>query len=77
MENGPKYTLIGSGVIVAISVILFVFGSTVDVDVESEAVFKGTEGTVQLSDETTYSVFVNDSPLFHCVLVGELGAMDC
>ena len=61
METGPKYTLIGSGVIFVIAVILMVFGSTVDVDVESEAVFKGTEGTVQLSDQTTYTVFVNEN----------------
>jgi hypothetical protein len=61
MENGPKYTLIGSVVIFVIAVILMVFGSTVDVDVESEAVFKGTEGTVQLSGQTTYSVFVNEN----------------
>ena len=61
MENGPKYTLIGSIAIFVIAVILMVFGSTVDVDVESEAVFKGTEGTVQLSDQTTYTVFVNEN----------------
>ena len=64
MENGPKYTLIGSGVVVVISVILFVFGSTVDIDVESEAVFKGTEGTVSLSESSSYTVFVNDQ--FDC-----------
>ena len=64
MENGPKYTLIGSGVVVVISVILFVFGSTVDIDVESEAVFKGTEGTVSLSEGSSYTVFVNDQ--FDC-----------
>ena len=70
MENGPKYTLIGSGVVVVISVILFVFGSTVDVDVESEAVFKGTEGTVELSDQTTYTVFVNaDSDCYDAEIV--------
>jgi hypothetical protein len=60
MENGPKYTLIFSGVIIVISVILMIFGSAVDVDVESEAVFRGSEGTVSLSDKTTYTVFVND-----------------
>ena len=64
MENGPKYTLIGSGVVVVISVILFVFGSTVDIDVESEAVFKGTEGTVSLSEGSSYTVFVNEQ--FDC-----------
>ena len=77
MENGPKFTLIGSGVIVAISVILFVFGSTVDVDVESEAVFKGTEGTVQLSDETTYTVFVNaDEDCYDAEIVVTDGTWD-
>ena len=77
MENGPKYTLIGSGVIVVISVILFVFGSTVDVDVESEAVFKGTEGTVELSDQTTYTVFVNaDSDCYDAEIVVTDGTWD-
>ena len=60
MESGPKYTLIFSGGIVVIAVILMIFGSTVDIDVESEAVFRGSEGTVSLSDTSTYSVFVND-----------------
>ncbi len=77
MDSGPKYTLIGSGVIVVISVILFVFGSTVDVDVESEAVFKGTEGTVELSDQTTYTVFVNaDSDCYDAEIVVTDGTWD-
>ena len=64
MKNGPKYTLIVSVVIIVLAAILLVFGSTVAVDVESEAVFKGTEGTVSLSGDTSYTVFVNDQ--FDC-----------
>ena len=64
MESGPKYTFIVSAVIIVLAAILLVYGSTVAIDVESEAVFKGTEGTVSLSGDTTYTVFVNDE--FDC-----------
>ncbi len=64
MDNRAKYTFIVSVVIIVLAAILLVYGSTVDVDVESEAVFKGTEGTVLLSGDTTYTVFVNDQ--FDC-----------
>jgi len=64
MENGPKYTLIVSVLISVLAAILLVYGSTVGIDVESEAVFKGTEGTVQISGNSAYTVFVNDE--FDC-----------
>ena len=46
--------------IIVLAAILFVYGSIVGIDVESEAVFKGTEGTVQIGEYSAYTVFVND-----------------
>ena len=62
MHSAPKYTLIASGIIFVIAIILTVsgFADVMEIDVEEEAIFQGTSGTVNVVEYGTYSVFVND-----------------
>tara|TARA_B100001029_G_C15017579_1_gene428377 strand:- start:312 stop:956 length:645 start_codon:yes stop_codon:yes gene_type:complete len=62
MHSAPKYTLIGSGIILVIATILTIsgFADVMDIDVEEEAIFQGTSGTVEVQEYGTYTVYVND-----------------
>ena len=62
MHAAPKYTLIGSGIIFVIAIILTVSGyvDVMEIDVEEEAIFQGTSGSVNVDRDATYTVFVNE-----------------
>ena len=62
MENGPKFTLIGSGIVVIIAIVVAIVGlvDIEEIDVEAKASFKGTEGSIEVVDGGAYTVFVND-----------------
>ncbi|MDE0707926.1 MAG: hypothetical protein OSB33_03145 [Candidatus Poseidoniales archaeon] len=62
MENGPKFTLIGSGIVTLIAIVIAIVGviDTMEIDVEEYSIFKGTDGEVEVVKGGTYTVFVND-----------------
>jgi hypothetical protein len=62
MKNGPKFTLIGSGIITIIAIVIAIVGiiSIEEIDVEEYSIFKGTNGSVEVVNGGTYTVFVND-----------------
>jgi hypothetical protein len=62
MENGPKFTLIGSGIVVIIAIVVAIVGlvDIEEIDVEAKASFKGTEGSIEVVTGGAYTVFVND-----------------
>ena len=62
MENGPKFTLIGSGIVLIIAILVAIVGlvDIEEIDVEAKASFKGTEGPIEVVEGGTYTVFVND-----------------
>ena len=62
MQNGPKFTLIGSGIVVIIAIVVAIVGlvDIEEIDVEAKASFKGTDGSIEVVDGGAYTVFVND-----------------
>ena len=62
MKKVPLYTMIGSGVIILISMIMISIGfaDILEIDVENEAIFQGTSGYVSVDEYGTYTIFVND-----------------
>ena len=62
MENGPKFTLIGSGIVTLIAIVIAIVGviDTMEIDVEKYSIFKGTDGSVEVVEGGSYSVFVDD-----------------
>ncbi len=62
MSKTPLLVMVGSGVIIVISLMMIGFG-TMDIDeidVQSEAIFQGTSGTFQAETFGGYTIFVND-----------------
>ena len=62
MSKTPLVVMIGSGIIIVISLLMIGFGATdiVDIDVESNAIFQGTSGSVSVDDYGTYTILVDD-----------------
>jgi len=62
MQNGPKFTLIGSAIVIVIAIVASIVGleDIVEIDVEAKASFKGTEGSIEVENGAWYTVFVND-----------------
>ena len=62
MSKTPLFVIIGSGIIVVISLLMIGFGlvDVVDIDVESNAIFRGTSGSVSVEDYGTYTILVDD-----------------
>ena len=62
MSKTPTVVLVASCAFLVLSFVLVGvgFADVDEIDVESEALFKGTTGTVQVEEFGTYSIFVND-----------------
>ena len=62
MSKAPLFVMVGSGVIIMISLIMIGSGmiDIQEIDVENEAVFQGTSGTFQAETYGGYTIFVND-----------------
>ena len=85
MSKTPLFVMIGSGIVIVISLMMIGYGSIdiEEIDVQSEAIFQGTSGTFQAETFGGYTIFVNDQ--FTCeettvsITDGtdELYALDC
>ena len=66
MSKTPLLVMVGSGVIIVISLMMIGFGTmdVQEIDVESEAIFQGTSGSVSVEEYGIYTIFVNDQ--FSC-----------
>jgi hypothetical protein len=55
--------MIGSGIIIVISLLMIGFGTadSMDIDVESNAIFQGTSGSVSVEEYGVYTILVNDN----------------
>lgn len=62
MAKRSTLLLAGSGILIAISFLLMAAGgaSAADIDVQANALFQGTDGTVDVQQDNSYSIFVND-----------------
>ena len=62
MSKTPLYAMVGSGVIIVISLMMIVIGGmdVVNIDVEGEAIFQGTSGSVSVEEYGTYTILVDD-----------------
>ena len=62
MSKTPLFVMIGSGIIIVISLLMIGFGTADigDIDVESNAIFQGTSGSVSVEDYGTYTILVDD-----------------
>ena len=62
MSKAPLFVMIGSGIAIVISLMMIGFGgvAVVDIDVESNAIFQGSSGSVLVEEYGTYTIFVND-----------------
>jgi len=62
MSKKPLYVMVGSGVIIVISLMMIVFGGAdlYNIDVESEAIYQGTSGSVSVEKYGTYTILVDD-----------------
>jgi hypothetical protein len=62
MSKTPTVVLVGSCALLVFSFVLIGvgFADVDEIDVEREALFKGTSGTVQVEEFGSYSIFVND-----------------
>ena len=62
MSKAPLFVMIGSGIAIVISLMMIGFGGVagIDIDVESNAIFQGSSGSVSVEEYGTYTIFVND-----------------
>ena len=62
MSKAPLFVMIGSGIVIVISLMIIGFGGVaiVDIDVESNAIFQGSSGSVPVEEYGTYTILVND-----------------
>ncbi len=62
MSKAPFFVIIGSGIAIAISLLMIGFGGVaiVDIDVEGNAIFQGSSGSVPVEKSGIYTIFVND-----------------
>ncbi len=62
MSKTPTIVLIASSLMLLISFVVMVagFADVGDIDVESEALFKGTGGAIEVEKDATYTIFVDD-----------------
>jgi hypothetical protein len=63
MSKTPLFVMIGSGIIIVISLLMIGFGTadSMDIDVESNAIFQGTSGSVSVEEYGVYTILVNDN----------------
>jgi hypothetical protein len=62
MSKAPLFVMIGSGIVIAISLLMIGIGlaDIGDIDVESNAIFQGSSGSVPVEEYGTYTILVND-----------------
>ncbi|MDA0648016.1 MAG: hypothetical protein O2786_01705 [archaeon] len=63
MSKTPLLVMIGSGIIIVISLLMIGFGTAdiMDIGVESNAIFQGTSGSVSVEEYGVYTILVNDN----------------
>ena len=62
MAKAPIWVIGGSLVAILLSIVLIGAGGvdSLDIDVQSEAIFQGKSGTVTVQEDSSYTIFVND-----------------